>query len=182
MQQMKTILVFGPPGSGKSYLSNAWRKMGIHTVDGDAMGPSVCRWVREDGTEDPFPEELKDADVEWFNTHTFLWDRDALGTFLAEQEPLVVLGVSDNVFDVLDLFDQVYYLRVPHAVARERLVSTTRQAFTAFGQHEEQREALEQTIHELDQKAKTQGIEQLDAVLSPTEQLEHIDLGEFMHS
>jgi len=111
-----------------------------------------------------------------------LWNRDTLRTFLAEQEPVVVLGVSDNVFDVLDLFDQVYYLRVPYAVARERLVSTTRQAFTAFGQHEEQREALEQTIRKFDQKAKTQGIKQLDATLSPTAQLEHIDLGEFVHS
>jgi|SaaInlStandDraft_6_1057023.scaffolds.fasta_scaffold79052_2 adenylate kinase family enzyme len=166
---MPNILITGPAGSGKSYLSKKWAENGINTIDGDAMGPEVCKWITEDGKEESFPNNLKDADVEWFSSHRFLWDHKGLRKFIDDNEPVIILGTSDNVFEITDSFDKAYYLKVPYNVVKERLKKPERQEFTAFGQHEEQRDALEKMILESDQKAEALGMHMIDATLSAEE-------------
>lgn len=84
---MPNILVTGPAGSGKSYLSKKWTEKGIKTIDGDTM-TDVCRWFDKDGNRDEFPEDISEADAAWFNSHVFMWDATSLQKFLSENRPL----------------------------------------------------------------------------------------------
>lgn len=172
---MPNILVTGPAGSGKSFLSKKWAEKGVKTIDGDTMA-GVCRWFDKDGNRDEFPEDISKADAAWFNSHVFTWDTAGLANLLSKNEPIVVLGVCDNIADVVKYFDRVYYLKVPFNVAKERLLNPERQAFTAFGQHEEQRIALEKMIADADKRAADLGMTVIDATLPADEILRLIDL------
>ena len=167
---MPNILITGPAGSGKSYLTNRWAEKGVNTVDGDAMS-DVCRWFDKNGERTEFPDDISLADAAWFKAHTFIWHPESLKKFLTENRPIVVLGTCDNFSEIIQYFDHVYYLKVPFTVAKERLLSPERQAFTAFGQHEEQRAALEKMIADSDKKAEDLGMTILDATLSADELL-----------
>lgn len=172
---MPNILVTGPAGSGKSFLSKKWSEKGVKTIDGDTM-TDVCRWFDQDGNRDEFPADISKADAAWFNSHVFIWDTASLVDFLSKNEPIVVLGVCDNIADVVKYFDRVYYLKVPFSIAKERLLNPERQAFTAFGQHEKQRIALEKTIVDADKRAVDLGMTVIDATLPADEILRLIDL------
>ncbi|MFA6018091.1 MAG: hypothetical protein WCT28_03680 [Patescibacteria group bacterium] len=172
---MPNILITGPAGSGKSYLSKKWTEKGVNTIDGDAM-TDVCRWFDKDGNRDEFPEDINKADAAWFSSHVFIWDVTSLAEFLQKNEPIVVLGTCDNITNVVKHFDRVYYLKIPFNIAKERLMDPERQAFTAFGKHEEQRIALEKMIADADKKAVDLGMTIIDAALPADEILSLIDL------
>ena len=167
---MPNILITGPAGSGKSYLAKRWAEKGIKTIDGDAM-TDVCRWFDQNGNRTEFPDDISLADAAWFKAHTFTWDPESLKKFLTENHPIIVLGTCDNITQIIQYFDRAHYLSIPFAVARERLLSPERQAFTAFGQHEEQRAALEKMIADSDKAAEDLGMTILDATLSADELL-----------
>lgn len=172
---MLNILVTGPAGSGKSHLSKKWAEKGVKTIDGDTMA-DVCRWFDKDGNREEFPKDIGKADAAWFNSHVFIWDETCLQRFLSKNAPVVVLGVCDNIADVMKYFDRIYYLKVPFSVAKERLLNPERQAFTAFGRHEEQREALEKMIADADKRAIDSGMTIIDATLPADKILQLIDL------
>src|SRR3989338_3744394 len=113
----KRVLIIGPSGSGKTYVSAALRAKGINAIDADLV-EGLSDWF--DGN-DKKVECPADAGPEFLNNHVFLWDRGFLSKFLEEQDEVYLFGASGNVFDMLDLFDKVYFLKVSPELLAKRL-------------------------------------------------------------
>jgi adenylate kinase family enzyme len=67
------VLIFGPSGAGKTYLSKALKKLGINSVDADLIGPLRSWFYGDDKVE-----YQENADKDWLDNHSFRWDRDYL--------------------------------------------------------------------------------------------------------
>ena len=157
------VLVFGPSGSGKTHISSELRKLGINAVDSDSIR-DLSDW--HDGQGKPVEYPL-DADKEFLNNHSFLWDRKFLEDFLNKNPNIYIFGASGNIFDMLDLFDKVYFLKVDSDLQKERLIHQSRE--NPMGKTEYQRENAVRWGQELEKKAKDLEIEFIDANLSPQE-------------
>src|SRR2546425_12096665 len=99
----------GPSGSGKSYVSSALRKRGVNAPDADTV-EGLGAWVDMAGDIAPYP---LDASRSFLKNHAFLWNRLVLVEFLGRQKEVYLFGMSSNAFDMLDLFDEGFYLTVP---------------------------------------------------------------------
>src|SRR5471030_966845 len=116
------ILVTGPPGSGKTFVSAALRLRGVNALDADTIS-GLCGWFDIKGNRVPY---LPDADKHFLDNHVFRWDRSVLIDFLARQNEVYLFGSSSNVFDMVDLFDQVFFLKAAPELLAERLRSEGR--------------------------------------------------------
>lgn len=157
------VLVFGPSGSGKTYISSKLRKLGINAVDADLI-EDLSSWYDRQGNKVKYPE---DADEVFLNNHSFLWNRKFLEDYLAKVADIYLFGASGNIFDMLDLFDKVYFLKVNPDLQKERLTHQLRE--NPMGNTEYQRENAVRWGLELEQKAKNSGIKFIDATLGPEE-------------
>ena len=155
------VLVFGPSGAGKSYLSKELKKHGLNTVDADTID-EFSVWYDGNRNKVEYPE---DADAEFFDNHSFLWDKSYLESFLNKTPNIYVFGCSGNIFDMVDLFDKVFYLDVPHEIMNDRLQHKTRD--NPMGKTEYQRQNAVAWGNELKQKAKDLGITFVDATRNP---------------
>jgi adenylate kinase family enzyme len=116
------ILVMGSSGSGKTYLSTALKKRGVNATDADTV-EGLGAWTSLTGRTVSFP---LDANRSFLKNHAYLWDRQVLVKFLDRQQQVYLFGTSSNVFDMLDLFDKVFFLTVPPDLLVERLRDPSR--------------------------------------------------------
>jgi hypothetical protein len=116
------VLVFGPSASGKTYVAKVLQAQGINAFDdGDIAG--LSNWYDRNGkkvTEPASPEEASEKQ------YSFLWSRKFLASFLADHQDVFIFGGSGNIANVLDLFDQVYFLKIDPALQKQRLLSPDR--------------------------------------------------------
>src|SRR3989338_10385648 len=96
----KHILILGPSGAGKTYISASLRSKGINALDSDLI-EGLSDWFDGNGNRVSYPT---DADKEFLDNHEFLWNREFLKIFLESQKEIYLFGMSGNVFDMLDLF------------------------------------------------------------------------------
>ena len=113
------VLVFGPSGAGKTYVSHALRAMGVNAFDDDDI-KGLSSWYNKDGKKIPPPQT---ADEALSNHYSFLWSRKFLAGFLSQYSTVYIFGGSGNIFTMFDLFDAVYFLKVAPALQRERLLA-----------------------------------------------------------
>jgi hypothetical protein len=72
-------------------------------------------------------------------------------------------GKGDGEFEVMNMFDKVYYLKASKAVIKRRLMTRKN---NLFGKHQEElKGVLEYRKGELDSKAKKLGLKTIDASL-----------------
>ena len=160
------VLVFGPSGAGKTYVSHALQKQGINAFDdGDIEG--LSSWFDSNGKKVPPPQTAEEA---LGNHYSFLWSRKSLAAFLSRFNDVYVFGGSGNLFSVLDLFDKVYFLKIESQLQRQRLMSPSRptplmdrkeEDFVIWGDW-------------LEDEAKKRGIPMVDASLTPEQIFEEI--------
>ena len=162
------VLIFGPSGSGKTYISSELRKLGINAADADLI-EGLSSWYDGAGNKVPYQEN---AGEEFLNSHSFLWDRKFLEDYLSKNPGIYLFGSSGNLFEILDLFDKAYFLKVDPDLQKERLIHQSRE--NPMGNTEYQRENAVRWGQELEEKAKGLGIEFVDATLSPKEILKLI--------
>ena len=155
------VLILGPSGAGKTYLSKELKKQGLNTVDADTID-SLHSWYNGNEEKVEYPE---DSDAEFLDNHSFLWDKSYLKDYLDQNPNIYMFGASGNIFDMLDLFDEVFYLDVPGEIMSDRLQHETRE--NPMGKTEYQRKNAISWGNELKQKAKDLGITFIDATQTP---------------
>ncbi|MBF8249559.1 MAG: hypothetical protein HW400_160 [Candidatus Levybacteria bacterium] len=160
---MKKILVLGPSGAGKTHLSTVLKEYGLNAVDVDSI-KGLHGWYDVKGNEVVFP---RDAEKEFFDNHSFLWNREALVNYLKKNPDVYLFGMSGNAFDMLDLFDKVYYLDVPENLIRERLQHSSR--INPTGKTPYQREVAVEWAKLIKERANDLGLTFIDAALTPEE-------------
>ena len=144
----KKILIIGPSGSGKTHISSELKKRGFNAVDPDLI-PGLSGWFDKDGKEVEYPE---DADKEFLDNHEFLWNKKFLESYLERQEEIYLFGLSGNVFDVVDLFEKAYFLKVEPQALVKNLRHETRN--NPMGKTDYQLENALKYAKEIEQKAK----------------------------
>lgn len=118
-----SVLIFGPSGSGKTFISKAWKQNGIPAYDdGDIM--DLSRWYDRNGNKVAMPSTAREA---LDNHYSFLWSKRVLRKFLAVRENVYVLGGSRNIFDMTDLFDKTFFLKIDPEIQRERILHSSRE-------------------------------------------------------
>ncbi|MDP3733202.1 MAG: hypothetical protein Q8Q91_01545 [Candidatus Daviesbacteria bacterium] len=157
------VLIFGPSGAGKTYFSSKLRKLDINAVDSDSI-EGLSSWNDGTGKKIAYQE---DAGEEFLSNHSFLWDRNFLEDYLRKNPEIYLFGASGNIFEMLDLFDKTYFLKVNPDLQKERLIHQSRE--NPMGKTDYQRENAVRWGEELEQKAKDLEIEFIDATLSPEE-------------
>lgn len=156
-------LILGAPGSGKSYVAEYAKTKGWAAFDADYDIPRLARWSDLEGRTVSFPEQ---PTVEWLEKHRFTWDKQVLQEFLSAHQDVWIFGIAENAFEQADLFDACFYLLVPEAVLRERLLSAGRT--NARGKTEAEVQQIWrdiQTVHLPD--VQKRHIQIIDARLNP---------------
>lgn len=161
----KKILIIGPSGSGKTHISAELRKSGINAIDADLV-PGLSGWFDKQGKEVEYPE---DAGKGFLDNHEFLWNKKFLKDYLEKQGEVYLFGLSGNVFDVTDLFDRVYFLKVERQVLAENLRHESRE--NPMGRTDYQLENALKYAEEIERKAGEVGIEIIDATGKPSDEI-----------
>lgn len=156
----KTILITGHAGSGKSFLQQYLRSIGIPAGDMDAI-PGMVQWIDGMGNPVAFPANANES---WFKNHRYTWNRKVIEAYLQSHRPCVLLGLSDDeAAEFRDMFDAIAYLKIPASVLEGRLSSRE----NIHGQTQEQRERVLATLADFDRKAERNSYIILDATQSP---------------
>ena len=106
---------------------------------------------------------------DFLNNHSFLWDRDFLVEYLKDNEEIYLFGVSGNIYDMLDLFDRVYFIKIDPNTQKERLMHDSRE--NPMGNTKFQRDNAVAWGEELEEKAKELNIQFIDGSLTPEEMI-----------
>jgi dephospho-CoA kinase len=113
------VLVFGPSGSGKTYISRALKKSGVNAFDAEEI-ENLSAWFDKNGKKISDPQTAGEA-----AGAAFVWDKRALKKFLNKFSEVYVFGGSGNVFNVFDLFDKVYFLKIDPQLQKERILNAS---------------------------------------------------------
>lgn len=161
----KRILIMGPPGSGKTYVSSKLQEKGIaQAVDADLI-PDLGTWVDKKGKKVQFN---RNADSKWLNEHKFIWDRKVLEKYLTDKkDDVYIFGISENIYDLLDLFDIKFYLKATPKLILQRFSQPGRK--NPMGRKPEQLQRIMKSILYYTRKAKKFGFVFIDASKSPEE-------------
>lgn len=116
------VLIFGPSASGKTYVSHALQRCGILAFDSDDL-EGLSAWYDKSGRKVATPQT---ADEAFQNHYSFLWSRRYLANFLNRYADVYLFGGAGNVFNMLDLFDKAYFLKVDPSLQKERLLNASR--------------------------------------------------------
>ncbi|KKT86396.1 MAG: hypothetical protein UW86_C0032G0008 [Microgenomates group bacterium GW2011_GWA1_Microgenomates_45_10] len=161
----KRVLIIGPSGSGKTYISAELRKQEINAVDADLI-PRLSGWFNKDGKKVKYPEK---ADKEFLDNHEFLWNKEFLKDYLESQDDVYFFGLSGNVFNVISLFDRVYFLKVNPEILARNLRHESRE--NTMGRTDYQLENALKYAEEIEQKAKELGVKIIEVMDKTPEQI-----------
>ena len=153
------VLVFGPSGSGKTYVSKAWKQRSINAYeDGDIK--DLSGWYDKFGNKVATPKTAHEA----LNNHySFLWSKQVLRKFLGIHSDIYIFGGSGNIFDMTDLFDRTFFLKIEPNIQKERILHSSRE--TPLMDFNE--DGIIIWGNWIEQEAKTRNIPFIDATLSP---------------
>jgi len=166
------VLVAGPSASGKSTLARYFRQHGVNAVDGDDLR-GLGRAVDLQGH--PLRRVTKE---QWrrIEDWRYSWDEPTLRRFLSRNPNVVLLGASDDMFelDLRQLFDRRIYLQASWSVIRARLNHPTRDNHWGRDSQPAQQKWVRKAVRDWPDRARACGFEFVDASLSPARILAHI--------
>jgi len=155
---MSKFYITGVSGAGKSTLAKELKKRGIITFDIDSV-PGLCHW-RNKATH-------KKADYQygigkdWLDAHEWICDSGKLkGLLDNEIDNTVVLGLTSNQDDFLDLFDKVFLLHCQRETFLYRL--STRDGDNQFAKDKSEQEHILSWYEDFESKLIKQGAFPID--------------------
>lgn len=116
------VLVFGVGGTGKSTIVTHLRARDMPVCDGDNV-PGLAHFFDGGGQQVDFQ---RGADEQWLAEHPFRWNDSVLLQRIASQPTLYLFGLADTIFDLIDHFDIVFYLRADADLILQRLAHPKR--------------------------------------------------------
>jgi dephospho-CoA kinase len=110
---MKKIYVTGIGGTGKSTVAKRLNEIGIPAIDIDKEKEiGLCSWVHKKTGENA-GRWHSERGAEFLETHDYICDPEKLKQLMNQYEGksdvVVVVGLSDNQKDFLNLFDKVIF-------------------------------------------------------------------------
>lgn len=157
------VLIMGSSGSGKTFLSKEFSRLNVNSVDADEI-EGLHGWYNWKNEKVRFP---RDADKDFLDNHEFLWDRAVLKDFLDKNPDIYFFGMSGNVFEMLDLFDKVYYLNIPADTILARLDHPSRT--NPMGKTDYQKQAILEWEKQIRKLAEEHNIQAVDGTLTTKE-------------
>lgn len=159
-QGSRRVLIMGPPASGKSYLVEYFKSRGKDAYDGD----NFAHWIDESGNA----KELTRA--EWKNPigMKWVWNVAKLKTLINEHKELYFFGSAYNEYDVMHMFDDVYYLKADESLLNSRF-ENRKSSEQGFGKTSTQRKIIFEWLKGSDKKAEERNLKMIDASLQPKE-------------
>jgi shikimate kinase len=164
------VLIIGIAGSGKSYLVEKLKEKGVNAVDVDSSN-GLVKFVDEQGNR---VEYDRNGGTKWWANHYYVLDVELLKKLLKETKTVYIFGhvggqpgKGNGFFDVINLFDKVYYLKAPKELLANRLKNRTN---NIFGKHPEEVQGLLEYKDSMDEKARKLGIQFIDVML-PVEKI-----------
>jgi len=115
------VLIFGPSGSGKTFISRALKNSGVNAFD-DGDIKDLSAWYDKHGKK---VAEPKTADEALGNHYSFLWSKRVLANFLKDHKDVYVFGGSGNIFNMFDLFDRIFFLKIKPQLQKERILNSS---------------------------------------------------------
>jgi hypothetical protein len=110
VEQLHTnILLFGPSRSGKTYLTDEFKNLGLNAFDAEAEG--LCQWTNDTTLE--VVEYPLNPSKEWLSANHFRIAVGRLSLYIQQKEPVVIFAHAWNILDVIELFDKSYFMYVP---------------------------------------------------------------------
>jgi shikimate kinase len=164
----KNILIIGISGSGKTYIVQKLKNKYPSIYDSDEI-QGLSDWFGWDRKPVKFS---KNANKKWLEEHEFLWNREVLQKFIEKNEPVIIFGLSGNCFNMLDLFNEVYYLDISPAEIKKRLKSQNR--LNPMGKTKEQADLVIKYMKTIRRKASALKILFIDANQSPKQIINQI--------
>ena len=155
------VLITGASGSGKTFIATTLNNQGINAFDADSI-KGLCGWFDTAGNRVNYPP---DAGEEFLGNHAFLWSRDFLARFLDRQNKIYLFGVSRNAFEMIDLFDNVFFLKISPDILVTRLRNGSR--VNPMGRTAYQIKYVLQWARKYEEIARALCIRMIDANKSP---------------
>jgi len=97
---------------------------------------NLSRWIhKKTGNVDIYKPGM---DKEWLEEHEWLVDKNELSCRLnlKTDRDVFVSGIPSNIFDILDLFDSVFFLKISMEKAIQRIIN--RSTIGAFGKSKDE--------------------------------------------
>jgi len=120
---MRVFLITGNPGSGKSTLAAELSRRGLVAIDTD----DLAFWEDSSGLPVDKPPYADDG---WLLAHRWVWSRARIEEAIAAASdggdgPMFFCGIARNQDQMLDLFEQVFLLRIDDDTQIVRLARAT---------------------------------------------------------
>jgi len=135
---MKKIYITGISGTGKSAIAEELNKKGIYTIDIDSDEFKLCYWKNKETKEAVYFEYGMGKD--WMEAHGWYCDIEKLKKLLdVPKDIIVVVSITTNQNDYLNLFDKVFLLQCREEIFLERINIRTG---NDFGKHPLEKEHI----------------------------------------
>lgn len=158
------VLIIGIAGTGKSFLVERLKEMGVNAIDVDFT--KLAKFVDENGNQVAYDPN---GGRNWWASHYYVFNLKLLKDLLKENDNAYVFcnvygkpGERNGSFDVIGLFDKTYYLLAPKELLAKRLTGRTN---NIFGKHPDELHKVLEYKDEMDENAKKLGIPIIDATL-----------------
>ena len=133
------ILLTGISGVGKTTTLVELEKLGSFVIDIDTTG--LCKWKHKD-TKEIVHYGLDGKDYAWLESHGWYCDTERLKILLSairEDKNVFVSALTENMEEVVELFDKVFILTVDEEELRQRLTERTT---NPFGRKEDEQDFI----------------------------------------